>query len=805
MKIGGLLFLGTIIVVLGWFTLSWGQCPEDPDDNGECDSLNVVCLDCETSGSGPYTVRFPILVTHDQTAPIDSVAGFIVPLVWNHTNPSAYCSASIWWNTTSMMYLYPDFDRSIFRHIVDGVDTLYHNRMALLEADFSNRGWDMVILNLDGASHFWLSMIPTGAADQRWWEGERVLLATMTLRVQDTMHVCIDSTLWPPQSNLSFSRSDAELYIPRHNLPYCFWVGGPQIQVTSPNGGEEWVAGETHDITWVSENFSGGNVDIELSSDGGGSWMPIETNSPNDGVHPWVIPEAVSSECLVKVSDSEDGVPSDESDNFFSIILTAYFELDVQPDTDWVKQGDSTAYLVTLTSLYGFDSPCTMTVQGIPPLSTYNLDPAMVIPTGTSVFSVKTDSLTPLGTYPILIIATEQTKQIIDSVEVLLYVTSSINRKPDIIVPGPQTVYAGQQTVFPVIAVDTDTVDTLTLTKSGVGNFPCYPRVSPVVCYFQWTTTPGDTAFSPYTVLFHVDDGRDSTDTDSVEITVLPYDIPPSGRPGDLNGDSMVNLTDVIFMINNFFINGPTPNPPIAGDVNGDCFMGLSDLVWLLNYLYRDGPSPQIRCLPGDFNYDGYVDILDPLYFIDYMGYGGPSPVSMKSTDVNTDCFINVVDLVYEIKYLLRGGAAPEPGCVEPAAALAPALPQATAEVSFNRVVPSSIHGVHQMPIWASFDEPLAGVELVITFDPDQVSLLAPTLTRRTDMMEIFYTLERGKLTLALVDINDFSYIQPGYGPILNLEFVPVVKGFFNPGSIQIQKATFVDMNAQELSETVVR
>jgi hypothetical protein len=477
----------------------------------------------------------------------------------------------------------------------------------------------------------------------------------------------------------------------------------------------------------------------------------------------------------------------------------------VQPDTEWVKQGDSVEYLITLTSLYGFDSPCTLTVAGIPPLSTYNLDPWKVVPTGTSILSVKTDSLTPLGTYPIQIIATEQTKQIIDTIKVILYVTSSINRKPNIIVPGPQNVYAGQQIVFPVYAVDTDTVDTLTLTKSGVGNFPCYPRVSPVVCYFQWTTTSDDTAFSPYTVLFHVDDGRDSTDTDSVEITVLPYDVPPSGRPGDLNGDSMINLADVVFMVNNFFLKGPPPNPPVAGDVNGDCFMGISDLIWLLNYLYRNGPPPQIRCLPGDFNYDGYVDILDPLYFIDYMAYDGSSPVSMKSTDVNTDCFINVVDLVYETKYLLRGGAAPEPGCVEPTAGLVPALPPGTAEVSFNQITSSSIHGVNQMPIWASFDEPVAGVELIVTFDPDQVSLLPPTLTRRTDMMEIFYTLERGKLSLALVDINDFSYIQPGSGPILNLEFVPVIPGFFNPGSIQIQQATFVDMKAQELTETIVR
>ena len=104
-----------------------------------------------------------------------------------------------------MLYLIPGFDRSIFRHMMDGADTLYANRMAQLEGDFSNRGWDYVFLDLDGTSHYWLTLVPTGSADQRWWEGDRVLLATMTFRVEDTMHVYMDTTLWPPSSHLTFA------------------------------------------------------------------------------------------------------------------------------------------------------------------------------------------------------------------------------------------------------------------------------------------------------------------------------------------------------------------------------------------------------------------------------------------------------------------------------------------------------------------------------------------------------------------------------------------------------------------------
>lgn len=805
MKRSGLFLLGTIFLVFGWLTLSWGQCPEEPNDNGECDTLNVICLDCEPEGPGPYLVRFPLLVTADQTAPVDSIAGFLTPLTWTRTNPSAYCSLSEYWNTPQMFWAAPGFERSVFRHMVNGSDTLYHNRMALLAADFSGRDWDTFIMELStDPPYFRAVIVPTGAADQRWWEGDRVLLYTPTFRIEDTMHVCMDSAFWPPSSQLTFSRSDGVLYIPRHNLPHCFWIGGPQIRVTSPNGGETWVVGESQDITWASENFYGENVDIEFSTDGGSNWMPIIESTSNDGVHPWLIPDSTSDMCLVRVSDAEDGDPSDESDDVFSIIYTAYFEMDAEPDTQWVKEGDSTEYSVILTSLYGFNSPCTLTMEGLPPAATHHFDPSVVTPTDTSTLRIVTDTLTPLGSYELLIIATEQAKQIVDSTTVLLFVTSSFNRKPELTLPGPQTVYGGLQIAFPVVAVDPDTVDTLTLTKSGVGDFPCYPRVSPVVCYFQWTTTPDDTLNSPYTVVFTVDDGRDSTDTDSAEITVLPYDVPPSTMPGDVNGDGIIDVSDGVFILNYLFLGGPPSNPPAAGDINGDCFIGLSDLVWLLNYLYRGGPPPQIRCLPGDFNYDGYVNLLDPPYFIDFMAYFGPPPVSMRSTDVNADCFINVVDLVYEIKYLLRGGAAPEPGCVEPKGGVGEALP-GIAEVSFSRARYDYASRVSQMPVWASFDEPLAGVEMVITFDPDEVSLLAPTLTSRTEMMGLYYNLEIGRLTIGLVDINGLNYIQPGAGAILNLHFVPTDPQSYDLSSIQIEKATFVDMQAEELLEQVVK
>ncbi len=307
--------------------MSWADCPEDPTDRGECDTLTVTCIDCdrEEGESGPWLVRFPLLVTHDQTEPDDSIGGFTVPLTFTHTNPAAFCSVSAYWNGTEMGWWFPTFGRSVFRHMfeTDYPDTsgeLYRNRMALLEGDFSNRGWDFVQLTLDDTANFWFTIVPINASNQGWWEGDRVLLATISLMIEDTMHVCFDSTFWPPATSMSFSRWDAVSYVPRSNMPACFWVGPPQpaaVAVTSPNGGEEWCVGSSQNITWTSSGIE--SVQIEYSTNGGSNWTSVGTVSAASGSYPWTVPDASSTDCLVRICDSDDQDPCDESDAAFTI------------------------------------------------------------------------------------------------------------------------------------------------------------------------------------------------------------------------------------------------------------------------------------------------------------------------------------------------------------------------------------------------------------------------------------------------------------------------------------------------------
>ncbi len=90
------------------------------------------------------------------------------------------------------------------------------------------------------------------------------------------------------------------------------------IKITAPNGGEQFQAGNTHEITWLSHHTSG-LVNVEFSTDGGATWNLIATDEPDDGSFSWLVPHAPSQNCRIRITDS-DGSPYDISDNPFTIL-----------------------------------------------------------------------------------------------------------------------------------------------------------------------------------------------------------------------------------------------------------------------------------------------------------------------------------------------------------------------------------------------------------------------------------------------------------------------------------------------------
>jgi hypothetical protein len=61
---------------------------------------------------------------------------------------------------------------------------------------------------------------------------------------------------------------------------------------------------------------------------------------------------------------------------------------------------------------------------------------------------------------------------------------------------------------------------------------------------------------------------------------------------GDANGDGIIDVGDVVYLITYLYRGGPEPNPPAVGDVNCDGTVDLGDVVYLISYLYKGGPLP---------------------------------------------------------------------------------------------------------------------------------------------------------------------------------------------------------------------
>jgi hypothetical protein len=92
----------------------------------------------------------------------------------------------------------------------------------------------------------------------------------------------------------------------------------PKINVLSPNGKEEWFAGSSNNIMWNSTNIE--DVRIEYTTNNGASWATIVASTPSDGVYSWnPIPDISTLQCRIRISDAKDGIPSDVSDDNFTI------------------------------------------------------------------------------------------------------------------------------------------------------------------------------------------------------------------------------------------------------------------------------------------------------------------------------------------------------------------------------------------------------------------------------------------------------------------------------------------------------
>ena len=102
------------------------------------------------------------------------------------------------------------------------------------------------------------------------------------------------------------------------DLPFEVINENQLLEVTSPQSGDEWVAGSTENVTWQSTGIA--NVKIEMTTNNGIDWFTIVENTASDGFYSVSqVPTTSSTNCKIKISDADDGMPSAINDGYFSI------------------------------------------------------------------------------------------------------------------------------------------------------------------------------------------------------------------------------------------------------------------------------------------------------------------------------------------------------------------------------------------------------------------------------------------------------------------------------------------------------
>ena len=98
----------------------------------------------------------------------------------------------------------------------------------------------------------------------------------------------------------------------------CLTQPTPSITVTSPNGGENWIEGQTYNITWESTEIDKVMIELEKESQG---WHLTYSVSASQGYYSWTIGDLTpASNYKINIWDTENTSISDKSDNYFSIV-----------------------------------------------------------------------------------------------------------------------------------------------------------------------------------------------------------------------------------------------------------------------------------------------------------------------------------------------------------------------------------------------------------------------------------------------------------------------------------------------------
>lgn len=121
------------------------------------------------------------------------------------------------------------------------------------------------------------------------------------------------------------------------------------VTVTTPNGGQNWVRGTTHTITWTSTGSPGANVKIELLK-GGVLNTVISSSTANDGSYSWTISptQTTGTNYRIRITSTSNAAITDTSNSDFTISLGTLTVTSPNGGQSWVR---GTTHTITWSSV----------------------------------------------------------------------------------------------------------------------------------------------------------------------------------------------------------------------------------------------------------------------------------------------------------------------------------------------------------------------------------------------------------------------------------------------------------------------
>lgn len=140
------------------------------------------------------------------------------------------------------------------------------------------------------------------------------------------------------------------------------------LTILSPNGGENFSPGSVAPISWTSTGAVD-SVDLYYSSNNGITWNLIAAGELNDSSYSWTMPNTLSNDYLLRISEKSNNSVGDTSDATFQIsnfLAMAYpnggenFSIGNSYSISWIQSGTFGA----LDLSYSIDSGATWTLIG---------------------------------------------------------------------------------------------------------------------------------------------------------------------------------------------------------------------------------------------------------------------------------------------------------------------------------------------------------------------------------------------------------------------------------------------------------